>query len=136
MSLPPKAWIHQEHGDSLHDLVIFLCERELVRRSGKDAEYTFLDKKWFADKFQSAAIPDVYYKKVETFITSRGQKKATEQKYVLEIESKPTSASIAKKREHFLETTTGHELIILNLQEVEDDTNWLELTAFVKERVP
>lgn len=116
--------------------MIFLCERELVRRSGKDAEYIFLDKKWFADKFQSASIPDVYYKKVETFITSRGQKKTTEQKYVLEIETHPSAKSIATKREHFLTTCVGHELIILDLEEVTEQDNWLVLSNFVKERVP
>jgi hypothetical protein len=115
MNLPPKSWIHALHGDSTHDALIFLLEREIIRANSGNIEYTFLDKAWFKDKYISASIPDIYFWKREVNTTSRGKNRYPEQKYVIEVESHATAGSIAKKREHFLESTNNHELLIINL---------------------
>ncbi len=135
--MSPKSFVHQTHGDSLHDLAIFLAQRLIVNRSGKGREYFLLDGRFFADKGISPAIPDIYFQLQDNYKNQSGRRINNTEKYVVEMESAPSAASIAKKHEHFLTNYKGlTDLIIIDLSECDEPTNWLKLEKFLDERIP
>lgn len=121
---------HEIHGDSLHDLAIFLTERECVARG-----YKFLNKQTLKDKAIYPGIPDVYVRIPTHMTDSKGKSKGSYLDYIIEIETYATSASIEKKRKQF-DLNSGTELIIISLRELDDWQNWFELEQRIKERLP
>ena len=102
---------HEVHGDSIHDLSIFLVERYAEKKN-----YKFLNKKALQDKSIYPGIPDVLFRKEDKIIRSKGKKVNLWMDYIIEIESNPTKQSTELKTNQF-QTDGICDLLIIPLNQ-------------------
>lgn len=111
-----------DHGGMFH--FVSLC---IATKVINDRGYKLLDSRWFKDKAYYKGEPDIYFEVPD---------KKHPQRYVLEIETNPTTASIDKKNEQFQAHVIGVDLIIADMRKVEDQGNWISIERYLKERIP
>lgn len=121
---------HDVHGYPLHDLAIYLTERICLNRG-----YKFLNKTALNDKGIYPGIPDVFIRVEAGYTDSKGRKHNAWQDYIIEIETKATRASIEKKTNQF-DSTSGLELIIIDLSNVKHWDSWVILEQEIGRRLP
>jgi hypothetical protein len=122
---------HQIHGQSLHDLNIYLAERICIQRG-----YIHADKRWFADKHYARGVPDIFVKRSSHCNGTNGKRRDVTEYLVIEIESKLTVANRLKKYKQFQETVTGVELQIINLADNKYQDSIEKTIAFLDARIP
>lgn len=138
-----KDWTHRLHGDDLHDLVIFLVERDVIQKDGK-----LKPTRDFKKKYVSPCEPDVFFEIDAKLIEGN---KRTNQKalYVVEVETRATNQSRLKKYQQYKEHLTGlTDLIVVDLDKeyiewagknnIKDHIfeRWDALREYVQERMP
>lgn len=126
-----KKIVHYSHGDFIHDVAIFIAER-LVLDAGHELVE---DRRWFEDKHYHSGIPDVYFR-VEDKRHSGPRVVRSVTYYCLEVESKPTSASVLEKYKQFEETSKNHKVLFVYLNTCEDLNNLKTLTEHVRKKIP
>lgn len=119
------------HGDLLHETGIFLAIRTCHQRG-----YRILDSEAFAKKQIMPCVPDVFASTKYKFINNYGRKTEGRKDLIIEIETQATKASILKKWQQYVESTTGLELIILDLNELDDPFNLNELWKYIDGGIP
>jgi len=123
------SFYHEIHGDSVHDLTIFLIERYCEKKG-----YKPLKKEALRDKMIYPSIPDVFVRKEDKITSSRGKKVNLWMDYIIEVESNPSKQSTELKTNQFQTDGICDLLIIpLNLyprlhefaKEFFDFENWI-----------
>ena len=102
---------HEVHGDSIHDLSIFLVERYAEKKG-----YKFLNKKALQDKAIYPGIPDVLFRKEDKITRSKGKKVSLWMDYIIEVESNPSKESTELKTRQF-QTDGICDLLIIPLNQ-------------------
>jgi len=125
----PFRW----HGDLLHQVGIFLAIK-----SCNDRGYVVRDPEVFAKKNITPCIPDVWADTTWKFTNQYGRKTQGRKNLIIEIETNATKASILNKWRQYVESTTGLELIVLDLNEVVDhyDVSVEDLWKYVDGGIP
>jgi hypothetical protein len=123
----PFRW----HGDLLHEVGIFLAIRVCHLRG-----YRILDSEAFAKKEICPAIPDVFASTEYHYTDNYGRKTQGRKNLIIEIETDASKQSVLKKWRQYVESSTGLELIVLDLNEVTDPFNLSRLWKYVNERIP
>jgi hypothetical protein len=111
-----------DHGGMFH--FISLC---IATKICNDRGYKILDSRWFKDKQYYKGEPDIYFEVPD---------KKHPQRYVLEIETNPTTASIELKEEQFMNHVMGVELLIADMRKVLDQMKWMDIEDYLKSRIP
>jgi hypothetical protein len=126
---------HQSHGDTLHDLCIFLAELIIAEKG-----YKFLDGKAFKSKRMYPGEPDIYIELPIQSTDSHGKKTKSTARRVIEIETHATKASIEKKKAQFISsimrTDPYIDLIIIPINECKEQDNWWKLYDFIGKYIP
>jgi len=123
----PFRW----HGDLLHEVGIFLAIRSCVKRG-----YKVLDSEVFAKKQIMPSIPDVYASTQYKFTNQYGRKTEGRKNLIIEVETNATKATVLNKWRQYVESTTGLELIVLDLNELDDPLDLGGLWKYVDGGIP
>ncbi len=126
-----KTYPFSFHGDLLHEVGIFLAIRECDSRGHK-----ILDSEAFAKKALLPCKPDLYISTEYHFTNNYGRRINGGKRYIIEVETSASKASILKKYSQYEETLKGVELIVIDLNEVNDPNNLIELAKHVAGCVP
>ncbi len=86
----------------------------------KEKGYVVRDPKTYRDflLLKVPCIPDIVATRIERWIGSDGKRKVHRDNLVVEIETKPTKASIRKKREQYEKYLVGFTLIIMDCRQI------------------
>ena len=112
---------HAPHGDSLHNLAIMVGKSICAERG-----YKFMDPRPLHDKAMYPGVPDIYVRRNDK--TPNGARVIhIYQDFIIEVESKPTTASITKKTKQF--SGDGFtDLIIIDLRKLKGTRRWQDIT--------
>ncbi len=121
----------EPHGDRLH--VHAILEAKLVCR---ERGYRELDHEALARKQLYPGIPDLYIEAKIRRTNERGQASHDWTRYIIEIETDATAASIRKKTAQFDTSLAGHEMLPINLRKCKDPKDIDELRKFLEEWLP
>jgi len=129
-----REFRHSPHGDTLHDLAIMVGKKICAERG-----YTFRDPRGLKDKAIYPGVPDIYIRRNKR--TPNGAKVIHGyEDWIVEIESKPTKASVEQKIKQFSGDGVT-DLIIVDLRLLTNGRSWKEVALgefveFMEERIP
>lgn len=126
------SFFHHVHGMEDHNLAILIAKDTLVRKQG----YRLKDTRVFIEKHCAAGEPDIFLEVKSNGTNGHGRGNSTLSLYVIEVESKPTKASVEKKYRQFEATMPGIELIVVDLRKWVNRDSIGELRRVLAERLP
>jgi hypothetical protein len=119
------------HGSNFHSTAIAIATLIAHKR-----KYKILDGKVFRDKYYYKAEPDVYFEVPIKGTDEHGRKYVGTKRYVVEIETLATSASVKRKTAQFHTSITNHELIVIRLNDYTDKIPLADLWKVIEGRMP
>lgn len=124
---------HPYHGEYAHNIYLFVAEMLCMEK-----DFKFLNGEWFQSKFMYPGIPDIYIEQRYKGRDDRGQRCTLTKKYVVEIETHASKASIDKKKAQFESSTIGHEMIVIPMNKMskEDKYDIMKIRAFIDQYLP
>ena len=131
--MSPKSFMVHIHGGLTHTVVIALTKIYLASKGA-----IVKDESVFGMKHNAPCVPDVWAVYEERIPMGGGRYRAATANLIVEVESKPTKASIDKKNLQYQATLAGVNLVVLDLEELTDAQlgDWRGLMAWIEERVP
>jgi hypothetical protein len=89
-------------------------------------------------KHNAPCVPDVWAVYDERIPMGGGRYRSQTSNLIVEVESSPTKASIAKKNLQYQATLAGVNLVILDLNTIDEQTlnHWPSLLDWIGERMP
>lgn len=124
---------HPYHGDYAHNIYLFVAEMLCMEK-----EFKFLNGEWFQSKHLYPGIPDIYIEQKYKGKDDRGSRCTLTKKYVIEIETNASKASIEKKKAQFESSTVGHEMIVIPMNKMPDadKENIFKIREFIDRYLP
>jgi len=131
--MSPKSFVVHVHGGTTHSVVIMLTKLYLAMNGA-----TVRDESVFGMKHNAPSIPDVWAVYDERIPMGGGRYRSQTSNLIVEVESRPTKESIAKKRLQYEATLAGVDLRILDLETLDESTlhDWTKLLAWIGEWMP
>jgi hypothetical protein len=129
----PKSFVVHIHGGRTHTVVIALTKIYLADKSA-----TVKDESVFGMKHNAPCVPDVWAVYDERIPMGGGRYRSQTANLIVEVESSPTKASIAKKNLQYQATLAGVNLVILDLNTIDEQAlnHWPSLLDWIGARMP